>query len=130
MYLWFRSLPIPSQLSEHAIGVAAVSLEALLSGLSNVYFERVLKSTSLTLWERNVQLAGYSLLIYVPMAMHAHPGEILHGWSSLTVLVAFLGALGGILIGLVLKFCDSVIKNPNPPDPPDPPDPLTPLTRP
>ena len=60
---------------DYVVGVSAVTLEAMLSGLSNVYFERVLKSTALSLWERNVQLAGYSLLIYVPMAQHAHPGD-------------------------------------------------------
>ncbi|EOD05671.1 hypothetical protein EMIHUDRAFT_107320 [Emiliania huxleyi CCMP1516] len=104
---------------DYVVGVSAVTLEAMLSGLSNVYFERVLKSTALSLWERNVQLAGYSLLIYVPMAQHAHPGDgmprgcrdMLHGWSGVTVVVACLGALGGILIGLVLKYCDSIIKN-------------------
>jgi hypothetical protein len=57
----------------------------VLSALSNVYFERVLKSTTLSLWERNVQLAGYSLLIYVPMALHAHPHHMMHGWSAVTV---------------------------------------------
>jgi len=101
----------PHELREYVVGVAAVALEALLSGLSNVYFEKVLKSTSLTLWERNVQLAGYSLLIYVPMAFSENPHQPLHGWSPLTWLVATLGALGGILIGLVLKYCDSIIKN-------------------
>ncbi len=95
----------------YVVGVLAVALEALLSGLSNVYFEMVLKTTSLTLWERNVQLAVISLLIYVPMAMHAHPAHILTGWTYLTLLVAVLGAIGGILIGLVLKYCDSIIKN-------------------
>mmetsp|Transcript_14015 Transcript_14015/g.45380 ORF Transcript_14015/g.45380 Transcript_14015/m.45380 type:complete len:89 (-) Transcript_14015:78-344(-) len=45
------------------------------------------------------------------MAQHAHPGDMLHGWSGVTVVVACLGALGGILIGLVLKYCDSIIKN-------------------
>ena len=33
------------------------------------------------------------------------------GWSPLTWLVALLGALGGILIGLVPKYCDSIITN-------------------
>ena len=96
--------------ADYAVGVAAVSLEAALSGFSNVYFERVLKSTSLTLWERNVQLAGYSLLIYVPMALSVH-ANLLHGWSALTWLTAFLGALGGILIGLVINYMDSISKN-------------------
>lgn len=56
------------------------------------------------------QLAGYSLLIYVPMALWVNP-YLLHGWSPLTWVVALLGALGGILIGLVINYCDSIVKN-------------------
>ena len=77
------------------------------------YFEKVLKSTDLTLWERNIQLAVFSLCIYLPYAMVEAPSPlaILHGWSLTTVVVAILGALGGILIGLVLSFSDSIVKN-------------------
>ena len=57
-----------------------------------------------------MQLAGYSLMIYVPMALSVHP-YLLHGWSALTWLTAFLGALGGILIGLVINYMDSISKN-------------------
>ena len=60
VYLTAKAGPLPPLVG---VGVVAVMLEALLSGLSNVYFEKVLKSTELSLWERNVQLAGYSLLI-------------------------------------------------------------------
>ena len=42
----------------------------------------MLKSTPLSLWERNVQLAAYSLLIYLPSAVAAAGVNILHGWSS------------------------------------------------
>ena len=45
---------------------------------------QVLKSTPLSLWERNVQLAAYSLLIYLPSAVAAAGVNILHGWSPLT----------------------------------------------
>jgi len=55
--------------ADFAAGVAAVAMEAALSGLSNVYFEKVLKSTSLSVWERNIQLASYSLVIYLPTAV-------------------------------------------------------------
>ena len=96
--------------AEYLVGVSAVCLEAILSGFSNVYFERVLKSTSLSVWERNVQLASYSLCMYVPMALWEH-GSLLYGWSVLTWIVAFLGALGGILIGLILAYLDSITKN-------------------
>ena len=81
-----------AEAAEYVIGVGAVGVEAALSGLSNVYFEKVLKTTPLSLWERNVQLATWSLFIYVPMAYSAHPHDLLDGWSSLTFLVACLGA--------------------------------------
>jgi UDP-sugar transporter A1/2/3 len=51
-----EALAAAARAADYAVGVAAVSLEAALSGFSNVYFERVLKSTSLSLWERNVQV--------------------------------------------------------------------------
>ena len=103
----------------YVLGVGAVSAEACLSGLSNVYFEKVLKrDTAVSFWERNVQLSGFSLLIYLPMAAWAHVGDsdagwgsLLHGWSSITWLVALLGALGGVLVGLVISKVDSIAKN-------------------
>ena len=44
------------------------------------------------------------------MALSVH-ANLLHGWSALTWLTAFLGALGGILIGLVINYMDSISKN-------------------
>ena len=38
-------------------------------------------------------------------------GSLLYGWSPLTWVIAFLGALGGILIGLVISYMDSITKN-------------------
>ena len=50
------------------VGVIAVTLDSLLSGFATVYFEKVLKTTVLTVWDRNLQLAFYSMLIYGPCA--------------------------------------------------------------
>ena len=58
-----------------------------------------------------MQLAAYSLLIYLPAAVGAAGVNILQGWSTLTWVTASLGALGGVLIGLTLSYCDSVVKN-------------------
>jgi UDP-sugar transporter A1/2/3 len=44
------------------------------------------------------------------MALMDH-GSLLYGWSGLTWVMAFLGALGGILIGLVISYMDSITKN-------------------
>jgi len=42
-------------------GLIAVLVACMLSGLAGVYFEKVLKGSSATLWVRNVQLGFFSL---------------------------------------------------------------------
>lgn len=96
---------------EYVVGVLAVTIDSALSGFATVYFEKVLKTTTLTVWDRNLQLSAYSVLIYLPLAMYDHPERPLHGWSIVTVFVSMLGALGGILVALVIKYADSLAKN-------------------
>jgi len=91
--------------------VLAVAADSALSGYATVYFERVLKTTILTVWDRNLQLAFWSMLIYLPWAYYEHPGALLHGWSWVTCVLALLGALGGILVALVIKYADGLAKS-------------------
>jgi solute carrier family 35 (UDP-sugar transporter), member A1/2/3 len=44
-----------------SFGLVAVLAACMLSGLAGVYFEKVLKGSSATLWIRNVQLSFFSL---------------------------------------------------------------------
>lgn len=63
------------------------------------------------MWDRNIQLATMSSLVFVPMAILESPGfNILHGFTWITVAVASTGAAGGILVALAVKYTDSVIK--------------------
>ena len=43
------------------LGLIAVVLACMISGLAGVYFEKVLKGSNATLWVRNVQLSFFSL---------------------------------------------------------------------
>ena len=95
----------------YMVGVLAVTLDSLLSGLATVYFEKVLKTTKLTVWDRNLQLAFYSMLIYVPWSVIDNPANPFKGWSAVTVIVALLGAIGGILVAMVIKYADGLAKN-------------------
>jgi len=96
---------------QYALGVAAVLLDSLLSGFVTIYFEKVLKTTVLTVWDRNLQLAFWSMAIYVPWAVYDSPRNPFAGWSMLTATVAALGAVGGILVALVIKYADGLAKN-------------------
>ena len=110
-------------------GYGAVVLEVVLSGFASIYFERVVKSTAevITVWERNFQLAMYSVAIYAVMIYYDYtvsaaaaaagaagvtpePYHLFQNWSILTCAVAFLGAAGGLLVAATLKYSDAIMK--------------------
>ena len=70
----------------------AVTADSCLSGFVTIYFEKVLKTTVLTVWDRNLQLAFYSMLIYGPWTIYDNPTDPFRGWSMVTVIVAVLAS--------------------------------------
>jgi solute carrier family 35 (UDP-sugar transporter), member A1/2/3 len=112
------------------IGYGAVLIQVALSGFAAVYFEKVIKSSTekLSIWDRNVQLAGASIAFYFSTflweAIRADPnkkdienngssgggGGFFKGWSFITLLLACLSAGGGILVALTFKHADSILK--------------------
>lgn len=73
---------------------------------------------ALSIWEINVQLALWSSLAYALLAMYTFKVQpapqsagVLDGWSFVTVLVAAVAALGGVLVALCLRYTDAVLKN-------------------
>mmetsp|Transcript_19110 Transcript_19110/g.48675 ORF Transcript_19110/g.48675 Transcript_19110/m.48675 type:complete len:370 (+) Transcript_19110:41-1150(+) len=106
------ALPLERGQGSLVLGVSAVLLETVLSGFATVYFERVLKSTPLSVWHRNIQLACWSLLIFVPMAIYeSERHSPFAGWSALEALNALVGAAGGILVALCIVRFDSIVKS-------------------
>ena len=76
-----------------------------------------MKSTTevVTIWERNLQLSFYSIIIYSCIISYEcnrseKPVSFGQNWSGLTVTVAFLGAFGGLLVAATLKYADSILK--------------------
>jgi len=95
---------------EFMFGTAAVLLEVTLSGFCSIYFEKVVKSrkVKLSVFDRNVQLATYSIILYLPNFFW---DGLFANWSFMTVVVSFLGAAGGILVALSVKYADSIMKS-------------------
>ncbi len=115
-----------SGLSLQLFGYAAVLTEVVLSGFASIYFEKVVKSTTevITIWERNFQLGLYSLLMYGGIIVHENyfsttsstnastitSTAAWSGWTFITLIVAILGATGGLLVAATLKYADSILK--------------------
>ena len=96
------------------IGTTAVLIEVTLSGFASIYFEKVIKTDPLQLniWERNFQLALGSFPVYLLFIVGEGGGQagFLGGWSYVALLLAILGAAGGLLVALSIKYGDSILK--------------------
>lgn len=97
------------------LGSAAVLTEVTLSGFASIYFEKVIKtdtSQQLNIWERNFQLALGSFPVYLAFMIADGGGEagLGGGWSMVTFALGILGAAGGLLVALSIKYGDAILK--------------------
>ena len=103
------------------LGVGAVLAMVLISGYSAIYFEQMLKKATekVTIWERNFQLALYSLVLLIIVWMYETNAKynldemheaMFSGWTVRTVLLSVVQASGGLLVAATLKYADAVLK--------------------
>jgi solute carrier family 35 (UDP-sugar transporter), member A1/2/3 len=97
-------------------GLLAVTSACLISGFAGVYFEKVLKTSKVSLWIRNIQLAGYGIIIglggvyFGPDAVSVHTNGFLHGYNWTVWMSVLLNSLGGLVVAMVVKYADNVVK--------------------
>eukprot|EP00558_Chaetoceros_sp_UNC1202_P002977 CAMPEP_0197234280 /NCGR_PEP_ID=MMETSP1429-20130617/2060_1 /TAXON_ID=49237 /ORGANISM="Chaetoceros sp., Strain UNC1202" /LENGTH=387 /DNA_ID=CAMNT_0042692645 /DNA_START=83 /DNA_END=1246 /DNA_ORIENTATION=+ len=96
------------------LGTLAVLTEVTLSGFASIYFEKVVKTDpegqNLNIWERNFQLALGSFPVYLGFILVGNGGKLFNGWSKVTFVLALLGAAGGLLVALSIKYGDAILK--------------------
>ena len=80
-----------------------------------VYFEKILKGSQTSLWLRNVQLGMYGTIIGI-VGMQIKDGPkiaekgFLFGYSRLVWSVVLMQAFGGLLVAVVVKYADNILK--------------------
>ncbi|RFU72045.1 udp-galactose transporter [Trichoderma arundinaceum] len=103
----------------YSIGVSAVLVAAAVSGLTGVYFEKLLKeSTSqASVWMRNLQLSFYSMIAALLGGVMWQDGAgirehgFFEGYNAIVWATIGLQAAGGLLASLVIRDADNIIKN-------------------
>ena len=102
----------------YSVGVVAVVGVSVLSGLTGVYFEKVLKDPSapVSLWTRNVQISLFSLLPSFLLIIAYDGNDIaahgfFDGYNAVVWTTIVLQAVGGILVSLVINYADNIAKN-------------------
>ena len=107
------------------VGLFALVVACVLSGLAGVYFEKILKELKkgnmnmrkTSVWVRNVQLSFYSLWPALFIGVLFNDGEhiakegFFAGYNSVVWSAVVLQALGGITVALVIKYADNIAKN-------------------
>ncbi|KAI8969928.1 nucleotide-sugar transporter-domain-containing protein [Mycotypha africana] len=97
------------------IGFIAVMTSCVSSGFAGCYFEKILKTSETSMWVRNIQLAisgsFFSLIGMLMYDMQAiRTGGLLQGYNWLTWIVVANQALGGLLVAIVVKYADNILK--------------------
>jgi UDP-sugar transporter A1/2/3 len=99
------------------LGMVACSLSGMSSAFAGVYFEKYVKGRhAASLWVRNVQLAAFGLPFSGIYAWSMNQKLIRqHGWLQgfgiSTWIVVALQVFGGLVTGMVVKYCDNILKN-------------------
>ena len=80
-----------------------------------VYFEMLLKGSSVSLWMRNLQLAFFSILIAgcsccVNDGAKISAAGFFQGYGTAVWVVVILQGCGGLLVGAVVKYADNILK--------------------
>ncbi|XP_078393372.1 UDP-galactose translocator, partial [Cetorhinus maximus] len=96
-------------------GLGAVMVSCVSSGFAGVYFEKILKGTSASVWLRNVQLGIFGTLLGL-LAMWSKDGQaivergLFFAYTPLVWCIIFNQALGGLLVAVVVKYADNILK--------------------
>ena len=116
--------------------MAAVLIAAFSSSFASVFFERILKEAAprrnawpeggdgliadkprrASLWERNVHLCAWTVPMNVLLAvLQRQPGDALfadplRGFEASTWGVVVVNGLGGLLVAVVMKYANNILK--------------------
>ncbi|KAF7561678.1 hypothetical protein G7046_g2475 [Stylonectria norvegica] len=112
-------LPPPDPLMNYSVGLTSVLIAAAVSGLTGVYFEKLLKEspTQASVWIRNVQLSFYSLIAAFFGGIIWQDGAgirehgFFEGYNWVVWSAVVLQAAGGLIASVVIRDADNIVKN-------------------
>ncbi|PKC10518.1 nucleotide-sugar transporter [Rhizophagus irregularis] len=101
---------------EKIVGLGAVAVACVISGIAGVYFEKVLKNSKASVWIRNVQLSFFSLFPALIMGVWWKDGAgvwkngFFYNYNYVVLGAIACQAIGGIIVAMVVKYADNILK--------------------
>jgi UDP-sugar transporter A1/2/3 len=120
-------------------GLISVLAACILSGIAGVYFEKIVKTVNVVkdveenkadhllygdaeqaqqiqLWIRNIQLSLFSVILGLIFVVGLQDGVgimqdgFFQNYSMMTWIVILIQAGGGLIVGLVVRYADNILK--------------------
>jgi len=113
---WSPTAAKKEQIGNPLIGLMAAVGACCLSSIANVYFEKILKDSPVTLWARNVHLGVIGIatgLVGIYLSGETQlvmEKGFFYGYTWLTWAVVMCASLGGLLSAVVVKYADNILK--------------------
>lgn len=97
------------------LGFSAALGACVLSGFAGIYFEKMLKTSDLSVWMRNIQLSLLSLPLSLMTCMFNDYSKIsqngfFFGYDLFVYFLILLQAGGGLIVAVVVKYADNILK--------------------
>ncbi len=114
-----KNIPLVGPIMDGSKGLFAVVAASLTSGLTGVYFEKVIKDSlgSVSLWTRNIQLSFFSLFPALIIGVWWQDGRDISnngffvGYNWIVWTTITLQAFGGIMVAVCITYADNIAKN-------------------
>lgn len=97
------------------LGFSAALGACVLSGFAGIYFEKMLKTSDLSVWMRNIQLSLLSLPLSLLTCLFNDYSKIsdngfFFGYDLFVYFLILLQAGGGLIVAVVVKYADNILK--------------------
>ena len=97
------------------IGFICIIISGILSGISGVYLEKIVKHSPTSIWIRNIQLSGFALIPATLTVITLDGSRIQQeglfvGYSPFIWFTVFFQAGSGLLVAVVVKYADTILK--------------------
>ncbi|EYB92793.1 hypothetical protein Y032_0190g1267 [Ancylostoma ceylanicum] len=97
------------------LGFVSVIVMCFTSAFAGVYLEKVLKESKTSVWMQNVRLALVGLPVSI-FSMWFYDWQnikedgFFRGWDGLVFCLTVMNSVGGLLISIVIKYADNILK--------------------
>lgn len=97
------------------LGFSTALGACVLSGFAGIYFEKMLKTSDLSVWMRNIQLSLLSLPLsfvgcFISDGAKISKNGFFFGYDFVVIFLILLNAGGGLIVAVVVKYADNILK--------------------